>query len=67
MGNESEKKKYLSYKSGRKEYTYYFKKEVCKSYPIKNECIGKERARYILVVALSTLKLYEYSQKQKTL
>ena len=66
MGNESEKKKYFSYKTGRKGYKYYFKKEVCKSCSIRNECIGEKRARYILVVALSTPKLYEYSQKQKT-
>lgn len=57
MGNESIEKKYYSHKNGRKGYRYYFKKEICKSCPIKNECIGEKRARYVMVVSLSTNKI----------
>ena len=64
-GNNSIRKTYMKRKDGRQSYKYYFKREICKACPNRNECItGKVQAK-ILNIGINTPEFYEYSQEQK--
>ncbi|WP_237458672.1 IS1182 family transposase [Pontibacillus yanchengensis] len=67
QGNKTVKKAHKKRKSSQKEaLKYYFEKETCRSCPIRQECVERNRPRKILEVGANAPEFFEHKEFQKS-
>lgn len=64
QGNHTVRKAFRNRKD-RQSYRYYFDREICRSCPLREDCITGKTIAKVMEVGVNTPEFYAYSQEQK--